>query len=139
MDEILSFEGTIERKTDKFTSDNREYFTLKFREADTIFTCFSSALGRPWNEGDRVKVFYTTVTKDDRTYYNIEKAERMMIAPQSTLKPEIRKEISTIDPKETMRQCFKDAKEIFSSEFGEAGVEEVTKVALSLFIQKMKR
>ena len=137
MDELLTFEGIIERKTDKFTSDNREYFTLKFKEADTIFTCFSSALGRPWNEGDKVKVFYTTVTKDDRTYYNIEKAERMMIA-HPTLKFETREEI-LIDPKEIMRQCFKDAKEIFSSEFGEAGVEEVTKVALSLFIQKMKQ
>ena len=134
--------GTIESIKIKQSETGNDYFTLKLKEVQTIFTCFNIELAKSIFENDYAKLEYTSKEKDGRTYYNIMNITVLKEGPK------IEENISRFenafkegkpDIKETMRQCFKDAKEIFSSEFGEAGPEEITSVAISLFIQRMKR
>ena len=141
---MSEFTGVIERITEKATDDTN-YFILKLKEADTWFSCWNANLS-DYKEGESVKLVYTEKIKGDKTYYNITSISKVPKLIDSTLKIPLKEERSSTDagiwrdklPKEIMKECFKDAKEILSSEFGDVGPEELTKVSLSLFIQRMK-
>lgn len=137
---MSEFIGTVENIKMKQSETGNDYFTLKLKEAQTIYTCFNIEMAKNVFENDRVKIEYVSNQKGDRTYYNISNITILKEGPK--IEESVGKGFENAfkdDPKEVMKQSFKDAKEILSSEFGEAGIEEIVKVSLSLYIQRMKR
>ena len=133
---ISEINGTIESV---IVNKDKGRFTVKLKEAQTIFSSFNMEIAKSIFEGDYVKLEYVTNEKDGRTYYNISNAT--VIKQGAPIEESFKKssDVVDVDIKEVMKQSFRDAKEIFAEAFPEVGPEELTKVALSLFIQKMRQ